>query len=52
MRKIITEILRLVWKVFRLVFWKWLKPILGKVLGFGVIAVAVAAVLVRDVKGC
>jgi hypothetical protein len=51
-RKIIKEILLLVWKVFRLVLWKWLKPILGKVLFFGMIAVAVAAVLVLVVKGC
>ena len=35
MRKIIKELLVLVWKVFRLVLWKWLKPILGKVFFFG-----------------
>lgn len=30
-RKIIREILALVWKVVRLVLWKWLKPRLGKI---------------------
>jgi len=29
-RKIIREILTLLWKVLRLVLWKWLKPRLGR----------------------
>ncbi|HSN98765.1 MAG TPA: hypothetical protein VLS89_10790 [Candidatus Nanopelagicales bacterium] len=31
MRKIIREILALVWKVLRLVLWRWLRPRLGKI---------------------
>jgi hypothetical protein len=30
-RKIIREILALVWKVLRLVLWRWLKPRIGKI---------------------
>ncbi len=52
MRKIIKEILGLLWKVFRLVLWKYLKPILGKVAFFGVIAVAAAALIILFSRGC
>jgi hypothetical protein len=46
-RKVISEILKLMWKVFRLVIWKWIKPILGKVIlaGFVFIAVITAVAL-------
>ena len=38
MAKVIWQIVKLLWKVFRTVIWKWLKPIVAKV-GFGVIIV-------------
>jgi hypothetical protein len=33
-RRIIREILVLVWKVLRLVFWKWLRPRLGRIVTY------------------
>jgi hypothetical protein len=42
-RKIIREILVLLWKALRLVLWKWLKPILAK--GMVYVAVVAGAVL-------
>ena len=50
--KMIKEIRGLLWKVFRLVLWKYLKPILGKVAFFGVIAVAAAALIILFSRGC
>ncbi|MCC6556941.1 MAG: hypothetical protein IT372_28645 [Polyangiaceae bacterium] len=32
MSKIIREILALLWKVIRLVLWKWLRPRIGRIL--------------------
>lgn len=32
MSKVIREILKLLWKVARLVLWKWLRPRLGRIL--------------------
>ena len=46
MRKIIREILALLWKVFRLVLWKWLKPILGKLLFYGVVIAAIIGIII------
>ncbi len=48
MRKVIGEILKLVWKLFKVVFWKWLKPLLGRValIGALIVAAVVMAVLV------
>ena len=46
MRKIIKEILGLLWKLFRIFFWKWIKPILGKLAIYGLIAVAIIGVIV------
>lgn len=49
-RKVLLEILKLLYKLAKVVFWKWVRPILGKVLFavFGILAllgvlVAVAA---------
>lgn len=46
MKKIILEILVLVWKVLRVYVWKWLRPYLGKLAFFGFVGVAVMTVLV------
>lgn len=40
MKKIIAEILQLVWKVLRLYVWKWLAPYLGKLLFLTMICMA------------
>jgi hypothetical protein len=44
-RKIIFEILKLVWKVFVQVFWKWIKPLLGKIIVVAVIVIALIGVI-------
>jgi len=44
-RKIIFEILKLVWKVFVQVFWKWIKPLLGKILLVAVVLIALIGVI-------
>ena len=46
MRKIIREILVLLWKAFRLVLWKWLRPILGRIVLLGVLFVGLIAMIV------
>ncbi|MFO0756089.1 MAG: hypothetical protein U0359_06340 [Byssovorax sp.] len=46
MRKIITEILVLLWKAFKLVLWKWLRPILGKVVIYSVLIAGVVAMII------
>ena len=50
-RKVIWELLRLLWKAIRQVFWAWLKPIMGRVILWGVIVlgfvVAVAVLMSR-----
>jgi hypothetical protein len=35
--KIIREILSLLWKALRLFLWKWLRPMLGKLILYGVL---------------
>jgi hypothetical protein len=45
-QKIIREILVLLWKAFRLVLWKWLKPILGQIALYTVVIVGIIAMLV------
>ena len=53
MGKIIREILRLVWRVIREVFWKWLKPILAKFAILTVLAITLLTLLVMVViRGC
>jgi hypothetical protein len=50
-RKVIWELLRLLWKAIRQVFWAWLKPIMGRVVLWGLIVlgfvVAVAVLMSR-----
>jgi hypothetical protein len=35
--KIIREILQLLWKALRVVLWKWLRPMLGRILMYAVV---------------
>jgi hypothetical protein len=49
-RKIILEILVLLWKALRVVLWKWLRPILGKVVLYAVLAVGLAVLLVMIMR--
>ena len=39
MSKIIREIVILLWKALRLVLWKWLRPLLGRIALYAVVAV-------------
>lgn len=50
MRKVITEILVLLWKALRLVVWSWLRPLLGKLLLYAVLAVGVVILLVSIMR--
>jgi hypothetical protein len=48
-RKIIFEVLALLWKAFRIVLWKWLRPLLGRfammaALAFGLVVLIVLLV--------
>jgi hypothetical protein len=45
-QKIIREILVLLWKAFRLLFWKWFKPILGRIVFYTVVLMSILALLV------
>jgi hypothetical protein len=45
-QKIIREILVLLWKAFRVVLWKWLRPILARFFLFSVVIVGLLALLV------
>jgi hypothetical protein len=45
-RKIIREILVLLWKALRLVLWKWLRPILGKVFIYAALVVGAVVLLI------
>ena len=49
-RKIITEILVLLWKALRVVLWKWLRPILGKVAVYAAVAVGLVLLIVMVVS--
>lgn len=46
MSKIIREILKLLWKLFKLVFWRWLKPMLGRILVVALLVLAVVGFVV------
>jgi hypothetical protein len=45
-RKIIREILVLLWKALRLVLWKWLRPILGKIALYAILAIGAVVILI------
>lgn len=46
MRKIIREIITLLWKVLRLVLWKWLKPRLARYVMYTVAFVGLIVMVV------
>lgn len=50
MKKIILEILILVWKALRLVLWKWLRPMLGKMLLYFIVAVGLIVLLISVLR--
>lgn len=45
MSKVIREILGLLWKLFRLLLWKWIQPLLSKLLLVGFVLVTVLLVI-------
>jgi hypothetical protein len=49
-RKIILEIVRLLWKALRLVLWKWLRPLLGRLAVYAVVAVGLVLLVVMLVS--
>ena len=50
MRKIIFEILVLLWKALRVVLWKWLRPLLGRMAVYAMLAVGLVVLLVMLVS--
>lgn len=50
MSKIIREIVVLLWKALRLVLWKWLRPLLGRIALYAVVAVGLVLLLVMIVS--
>jgi hypothetical protein len=47
-KKILVEIIKLLWKFFKLAFWKWIRPMLGKIIVVflaSLVALAVIGVL-------
>ncbi len=52
MAKVIWQIVKLLWKVFRTVIWKWLKPILGKIGFAALIVVGIIVAIVVLAGGC
>ncbi len=50
--KVIWQILKLLWKVFRTVIWKWLRPMLGKLAFAGLILVGIIVAIVVLAGGC
>ena len=45
-KKVILEILKLLWKVFKQVFWRWIKPMLGKIVVITVVVVALVGTII------
>lgn len=50
MSKIIREILVLLWKALRLVLWSWLRPLLGRLFMYAVVAVGLVLLIVMIVS--
>lgn len=46
MRKILPELLKLIWKALRLVLWKWLGPIMKRFAWLGLIVVGVVTLVI------
>jgi hypothetical protein len=49
-RKIILEILVLLWKALRVVLWKWLRPLLGRFAMYLAVAVGLVLLIVMIVS--
>jgi len=45
-RKIILEILVLLWKALRVVLWKWLRPIMGRIAMYAALLVGLVVLVV------
>jgi hypothetical protein len=45
-RKIILEILVLLWKALRVVLWKWLRPIMGRIVMYAALLVGLVLLVV------
>ena len=52
MTKVIWQILKLLWKVFTTVLWKWIKPFLGKFAFMGLVLVGLIVAIVFLAGGC
>ena len=50
MKKIIREILVLLWKALRLVLWKWLRPMIGKIVLYTIVAVGLVILLITMMR--
>lgn len=50
MRKIILEILILLWKALRVVLWTWLRPLIGRVILLAVLAVGLVVLLISVLR--
>jgi len=50
--KVLWQILKLLWKVFRTVIWKWLKPFIGKLAFAGLLLVGLIVAIVLLAGGC
>ncbi len=46
MNKIIREVLALLWKAFKLVFWKWIRPMIGRLVLYGVVLAGLIVALI------
>jgi hypothetical protein len=44
--KIIREVLALLWKAFKLVFWKWIRPMIGRLVLYGVVLAGLIVALI------
>jgi hypothetical protein len=45
-KKIILEILVLMWKALKLVLWKWLRPMMGRILMYAAVLIGLIVLLV------
>lgn len=50
MRKIIFEILVLLWKALRVVLWTWLRPVLARLAFYAVVAMGLVLLVVMIVS--
>jgi hypothetical protein len=49
-RKIISEILVLLWKAFKVVVWNWLRPMVGRMFLFLLLAIGLVIFLVSVMR--